>query len=73
MVEMCDVAEYNIEDEGNTLGGLCVRLVLMVNLNALGMVKIMVISAWRIVCYLDRSGLHVIKVTCSDICLWVLA
>jgi hypothetical protein len=72
MDEMCDVAEYNIEDEGNTLGGLCVRLVLMLKLNALGMVEIMVISEWRIVCYLDRSGLHLIKVTCSDICLLVL-
>jgi hypothetical protein len=41
--------------------GLCVRLVLMVNLNTIGMAEKMVISEWWTVCYADRSGLDVIR------------
>jgi hypothetical protein len=38
------LSEYNIEDDNITLGGLCVRLVLMANIIALGMVENVVIS-----------------------------
>jgi hypothetical protein len=56
------MSEYSIEGDRITLGGLCVRLVLMVNLNTIGMVENVVISEWWTVCYVDRSGLHVIRV-----------